>query len=62
MEFERRYGPLDPTLRRALERHGYTVNDDRDDLGSGQAIAIDHLSGTRTAAADWRRESVAVAY
>jgi hypothetical protein len=33
-----------------------------DSLGSGQAITVDATTGTRAAAADWRRESVALAY
>jgi gamma-glutamyltranspeptidase/glutathione hydrolase len=62
IEFERRYGPLDPRLRAALEDRGHHVSIVDDVFGSGQAIAIDAASGTRMAAADWRRESVALAY
>ncbi|HXW81755.1 MAG TPA: gamma-glutamyltransferase [Acidimicrobiales bacterium] len=62
VDFEHRYGPLAPELCAALEARGYAVRYVDDAFGSGQAVAIDPVSRTRMAAADWRRESVALAY
>ncbi|MCU1494391.1 MAG: gamma-glutamyltranspeptidase periplasmic precursor [Acidimicrobiaceae bacterium] len=62
VDFERRYGRVDARLRSALEDRGHRVEDSDELFGSGQAIAIDRATGTRMAAADWRRESVALAY
>jgi len=62
VDFETRYGDVAPGLRSELERRGHVVLTKDEAFGSGQAIAIDPLSGMRMAAADWRRESVAQAY
>jgi len=62
VEFERRYGPVDPGLRQSLEARGHLVSDGGEAAGSGQAIALDPASGTLMAAADWRRESIARAF
>lgn len=62
MQFEARYGPVPAELRAALEARGHVVVEVDEVFGSGQAIAIDAATGTRLAAADWRRESVALAY
>jgi gamma-glutamyltranspeptidase/glutathione hydrolase len=62
IQFERRSGPIDPGLHAALVERGHDPIVVDDVFGSGQAIAIDAASGTRMAAADWRRESVALAY
>lgn len=62
VDFEQRYGPVDPALRAALESRGHRVSVVDEAFGSGQAIAIDPGTGARLAAADWRRESVALAY
>ena len=62
VDFEQRYGPLPAELRTALEARGYSVRLTDEVFGSGQAVAVDPASQTRMAAADWRRESVALAY
>ena len=62
VSFEGRYGPLPDELISSLEERGYRVTMSPEFTGSGQAIAIDPASGIRQAAADWRRESVALAY
>ena len=62
VEFEERYGPLGPGLDAALAARGHRVRLSREVFGSGQAIAVDPATGTRFAAADWRRESIALAY
>ena len=62
VDFEQRYGPLPAELRAALEARGYSVRLTDEAFGSGQAVAVDPVSQTRMAAADWRRESVALAY
>jgi gamma-glutamyltranspeptidase / glutathione hydrolase len=60
--FERRYGPdIDPGLRDELEARGHVVRVVDELFASGQLVGIDPLSGARYAAADWRRESVALA-
>ncbi len=61
--FERRYGAdVDPGLRAALEGRGHTVRVVDELFASGQLVGIDPPSGARYGAADWRRESVALAY
>jgi gamma-glutamyltranspeptidase/glutathione hydrolase len=62
VDFESRYGPVNEQLRTALESRGHVVREVEDTFGTGQAVAIDHDSGTRIGAADWRLESVALAY
>jgi gamma-glutamyltranspeptidase/glutathione hydrolase len=62
VDFEARYGDVDPGLRRALEARGHVVAVKEEAFGSGQAIAIDPATGALMAGADWRRESVALAY
>jgi gamma-glutamyltranspeptidase / glutathione hydrolase len=62
VDFEQRYGPVDRELRATLESDGYRVRLVDEAFCSGQAIAVDLASRTRMAAADWRRESVALAY
>jgi len=62
VDFEARYGDVDPGLRHALEARGHVVLVKEEAFGSGQAIAIDPATGALMAGADWRRESVALAY
>jgi gamma-glutamyltranspeptidase/glutathione hydrolase len=62
VDFEARYGDVDPGLRQALEARGHVVLVKEEAFGSGQAIAIDPATGALMAGADWRRESVALAY
>ena len=62
VDFESRYGEVDGELRHALEARGHAVLVKDEAFGSGQAIAIDPSTGARMAAADWRREAVALAY
>ncbi len=62
VDFEQRYGPLPAELGAGLEARGYSVHLTDEVFGSGQAVAIDPVSQTRMAGADWRRESVALAY
>jgi gamma-glutamyltranspeptidase/glutathione hydrolase len=62
IDFEALYGPVDPALRQELEARGHQVRVIDELFGSGQAIAIDHTSGALMSAADWRRESIALAY
>jgi gamma-glutamyltranspeptidase/glutathione hydrolase len=62
VDFEARYGEVDPDLRAALEARGHVVLVKDEAFGSGQAIAIDPATGARMAGADWRREAVALAF
>jgi gamma-glutamyltranspeptidase / glutathione hydrolase len=62
IDFEARYGEVDPGLRQELEDRGHVVLVKEEAFGSGQAIFIDPTTGARMAGADWRRESVALAY
>lgn len=62
VDFESRYGPVPGQLRAALESRGHVVREVGETFGTGQAVAIDLGSGTRAGAADWRLESVALAY
>jgi gamma-glutamyltranspeptidase/glutathione hydrolase len=62
VDFEARYGEVDGALRAVLEARGHVVAVKDEAFGSGQAIAVDPVTGARMAAADWRRESVALAY
>jgi gamma-glutamyltranspeptidase/glutathione hydrolase len=62
VDFEARYGEVDPGLRTALEARGHVVLVKEEAFGSGQAIAIDPSTGARMAGADWRREAVALAF
>jgi gamma-glutamyltranspeptidase/glutathione hydrolase len=61
VDFEARYGEVDPELRAALEGRGHVVAVKEEAFGSGQAIVLDPATGARMAGADWRRESVALA-
>ncbi|HTX00234.1 MAG TPA: gamma-glutamyltransferase [Acidimicrobiales bacterium] len=61
VSFESRYGPPDPHVVAALEARGHTIALAGESFGSGQAAAVDATSGTRLAAADWRREAIALA-
>jgi gamma-glutamyltranspeptidase/glutathione hydrolase len=51
-----------PTLAAELERRGHRVDITSRRFGTGQAVMIDAATGTRMAGADWRQESVALAY
>jgi gamma-glutamyltranspeptidase/glutathione hydrolase len=62
VDFEDLAGPPDPALRAALEAQGHRVTTTGEMFGSGQAVAVDPVTGTRMAGADWRLESVALAY
>jgi gamma-glutamyltranspeptidase / glutathione hydrolase len=62
VDFENRYGGIDPHLAAALHARGHQVRGAEEVFGSGQAVGIDRASGARMAAADWRRESAALAY
>jgi len=62
IDFEARYGEVDPGLRQELEDRGHVVLVKEEAFGSGQAIFIDPTTVARMAGADWRRESVALAY
>jgi gamma-glutamyltranspeptidase/glutathione hydrolase len=62
VDFEDLTGPPDPALRAALEGRGHRVAVGGETFGSGQAVAVDPATGTRMAGADWRLESVALAY
>jgi gamma-glutamyltranspeptidase/glutathione hydrolase len=62
IDFESLYGPVAPALRHPLEAYGHRLRLVDERFGTGQAVAVDAASGTRFAAADWRAESVALAY
>ena len=62
VDFELRYGAVDIALKEALEKWGHTVHLKDEAFGSGQLIAIDPSTGALMAAADWRREAVALAF
>jgi gamma-glutamyltranspeptidase len=62
VDFELRYGAVDIALKEALEKWGHTVRLKDEAFGSGQLIAIDPSTGALMAAADWRREAVALAF
>jgi gamma-glutamyltranspeptidase/glutathione hydrolase len=62
IDFEARYGEVDPGLRQELEDRGHVVLVKEEAFGSGQAIFIEPTTGARMTGADWRRESVALAY
>jgi gamma-glutamyltranspeptidase/glutathione hydrolase len=62
VSFEARYGSPDPSLQAALEERGHRVVVADEAFGSGQAVGVLDATETRAAAADWRREAVALAY
>jgi gamma-glutamyltranspeptidase/glutathione hydrolase len=62
IDFEERYGQVDPALRAELERRGHRLRLAPETFGTGQAVAIDRLQASRLGAADWRQEAVALAY
>lgn len=51
-----------PGLAADLRRRGHRVDITTRRFGTGQAVMIDPATGTRMAGADWRDESVALAY
>jgi gamma-glutamyltranspeptidase / glutathione hydrolase len=62
VDFESRYGSIDAELIAQLEARGHQVRSVAENFGVGAAVAIQPGSSTRMAAADWRLESVALAY
>lgn len=61
-ELEVSFERLAPSLAASLRSRGHHVEFTTRRFGTGQAIMIDPATGTRMAGADWREESVALAY
>ena len=51
-----------PYLIAELKRRGHRVDITSRRFGTGQAVMIDAATGTRMGGADWRQESIALAY
>lgn len=61
-ELEQELDRMAPALKHELERRGHRVVVAPRRFGTGQAIMVDPATGTRMGGADWRAESVALAY
>jgi gamma-glutamyltranspeptidase/glutathione hydrolase len=61
-EIEEELARTAPHLVAELQRRGHRVSITPRRFGTGQAVQIDTASGTRMGGADWRQESIALAY